>query len=96
MSGSNGVQKNCPRLVRIKNQMARVASAEKVAMEEGAEPSTKVEHARYDGGERGSEGSLFRPLSPLCTACTLLRSFEEIDEGYATCERGELDIRIRP
>lgn len=61
--------------------MARVAPVEKVATEEGAEASTRVEHARYDEGERDSEGSLVRLLPPLCDACTLLTSFEEIGEG---------------
>jgi len=32
-----------------------VASVEKFAMEEGTEPFTRVEHTRYDGGERDSE-----------------------------------------
>ena len=45
--------------------------------------ATRVDNARYDGGEPDSEGSLFRlfPSSSLCEACTLVTSFEEIGEG---------------
>jgi len=59
-SGPNGVRKKWPRLVWVKNQVARVVSVEKVATEEGTGPSTRVDHASHDGGERDSEGSLFR------------------------------------
>jgi len=60
MSGPNGVRKKWPRLGWTKNQIARAASVKKVATEEGTGPSTRVDHARDDGGERYSEGSLFR------------------------------------
>ena len=40
---------------RTDKELDGVASVEKFAMEEGTEPFTRVEHTRYDGGERDSE-----------------------------------------
>jgi hypothetical protein len=42
-----------------------VASVEKVMMEEGTKSPARVEHARYDGGERDGEGSLIDWFSAL-------------------------------
>jgi hypothetical protein len=59
-----------------------VASVEKITIEEGTEPRTRIEHARYDGGERDGEDSLrYSTGFPLCDACMLLKSFEDIGEG---------------
>jgi hypothetical protein len=70
--------------------MAMVASVEKITIEEGTEPRTRIEHARYDGGERDGEDSLrYSTGFPLCDACMLLKSFEDIGEGTQG-ERGEL------
>ena len=35
------------------------SSVDEITTEEGTEPPMRVEHARYDGGERDGGGSLF-------------------------------------
>jgi len=81
---------------RTDKELDGVASVEKFAMEEGTEPFTRVEHTRYDGGERDNEDSLFRLFSPLCDACALLTSFEEIGEGPQGVRGGTCLHRSQP